>query len=255
MNIRQIWCLSALCLLLSANVFSQTKSVVSNAEHLVTQWIALEKQNTQLKSEWQDTQQLLKQRIALLKQEQKQLTALTSNHSHQMDEVTQQRQKLLTLQTSMEQTQAHLSSWLNKEYAQIRNIHPQLPPPLANSWQTTLSNLDKENVSKRLESLLSLYQSFDEFNQRVSTQQATITDENGQKKMVQQLFLGVARGWYLTLDGSKAVSGQPTASGWQWLHQRPVEAQQVKNALAMLAHKQEAKLVTLPMILSSSGEQ
>ena len=55
-----------------------------------------------------------------------------------MDEVTQQRQKLLTLQTSMEQTQVHLSSWLNKEFAQIRNIHPQLPPPLANSWQTTL---------------------------------------------------------------------------------------------------------------------
>ena len=49
MNIRQSWCLSALCLLLSANVFSQTKSVVSNAEHLVTQWIALEKQKHSIK--------------------------------------------------------------------------------------------------------------------------------------------------------------------------------------------------------------
>ena len=126
---------------------------------------------------------------------------------------------------------------------------------MASSWQTTLNDLDKDNASKRLESLLSLYQSFDEFNQRVSTQQATITDESGQQKMVQQLYLGVARGWYLTLDGNKAVSGQPTSSGWQWLHQQPVDAKQVKDALAMLAHKQEAKLVTLPMTLSSSVEQ
>ena len=34
-----------------------------------------------------------------------------------------------------------------------------------------------------------------------------LTMKMANRKMVQQLFLGVARGWYLTLDGNKAVSG------------------------------------------------
>lgn len=255
MNIRQYWCFCTLSLLLSASAFCQTsanQSVTTQADHLVTQWVSLEKQNTRLKSEWQETKRLLQQRIALLQQEKKQLGALSMSNTAQVDDVTEARQKLLTLQTSMENKQASLSQWLNNEFAQINNIHQQLPPPLASSWQVTLSDLDTTDVSKRLESLLSLYQSFDEFNQRVSTQQATIIDEHGQEKMVQQLFLGVARGWYLTLDGKTAISGAPTANGWHWAHNQPVSAQEVKDALAMLAHKKEARLVTLPISLTPS---
>jgi len=253
MNIRQCWFVCTLSLLLCANAFCQTpttNSSVNSAEKLVTQWVNLEKQNTHLKSQWQDTQRLLRQRIMLLKQEKKQLQALTTKHTKQVDGVTQARKKLLTLQTSMESKQTTLSQWLTNELAQISNIHGQLPPPLAHSWQTTLDALDDKDVSKRLESLLTLYQSFDEFNQRVSTQQGTIIDAKGQEKMVNQLFLGVARGWYLTLDGTIAVAGFPTVNGWQWQHDTPVSAQEVKDALAMLAHKKEAHLITLPMSLS-----
>jgi len=253
MNIRQCWFVCTLSLLLCANAFSQTpttNSPVNSAEKLVTQWVNLEKQNTHIKSQWQDTKQLLGQRIALLKQEKKQLQALTTVHSKQADDVTQARQKLLTLQTSMETKQTALSQWLTNEFAQVNNIHGQLPPPLARSWQTTLDVLDDKDVSKRLESLLTLYQSFDEFNQRVSTLQGTIIDAKGQEKMVNLLFLGVARGWYLTLDGTRAVAGLPTVNGWQWQYDQPVSAQEVKDALAMLAHKKEAHLITLPMSLS-----
>jgi hypothetical protein len=255
MNIRQSWCLCTLSMLFCATAFCQTpnnNSSVDNAEKLVTQWVALEKQNTHLKSQWQDTKRLLQQRIALLKQEKSQLITLTTVNEKQVDDVSEARQKLLTLQTSMESKQAILSTWLNNQLAQVNNIHQQLPPPLANSWQTTLNELDENDVSKRLESLLSLYQSFDEFNQRVSTQQATIIDANAQEKMVHQLFLGVARGWYVTLDGTTAVAGQPSANGWQWQHNHPVSAQEVKDALAMLAHKKEARLITLPLSLSLS---
>ena len=104
---------------------------------------------------------------------------------------------------------------------------------------------------KILESLLNLYQTFDEFNQRVSTQQDIIIDQHGQEKMVHQLYLGVARGWYVTLDGTAAYGGIPTANGWQWQYDIPVSPQIIKDALAMLAHKKEAHLITLPMSLTS----
>jgi len=226
------------------------KSYTKSADALVAQWVTLEKQNTQIKNQWQDTQRLLQQRIALLNQEKKQLKVLTTNNEQQVDEVDEARQKLLTLQSSMEVKQTQLSQWLNNQFSQIHNIHQQLPPPLAKSWQTTLNELHDTDISKRLESLLNLYQTFDEFNQRVSTQQDTIVDQHGQEKMVHQLYLGVSRGWYVTLDGSAAYSGIPTANGWQWQYEKPVSPKIIKDALAMLAHKKEAHLITLPMSLA-----
>lgn len=256
MIILRIWCLCTLSFFIAVNAFGQGQTItnkpsVNTADKLVAQWVVLEKQNTHLKNQWQDTKRLLQQRIALLNQEQKQLTVLTTNNEQQVDEVSEARQKLLTLQTSMETKQADLSQWLKNQFSQIHNIHQQLPPPLAKSWQTTLSELDKTDISKRLESLLNLYQTFDEFNQRVSTQQETIIDQHGQEKMVHQLYLGVARGWYITLDGTEAYGGIPTAKGWQWQYDKPVSTQVIKDALAMLAHKKEAHLITLPMSLSS----
>jgi len=251
MNFRNCRYACLLALLISVNAFCQTKLTVDQTDSLVAQWVAIEKQNSHLKNQWQNTKHLLLQRNSLLKQEKEQLTALTANHTQQLDGVEEERNKLLTLQTSVESHQAQLTQWLNHEFAIINNILSQLPPPLAKSWQEILSSLDENNLSKRLESLLSLYNKYHEFNHRVSTQQAAIIDENGQEKMVQLLFLGVARGWYLTLDGKKAVAGLATANGWHWQHNNPVSTSTVKNAFAMLSHKMEAQLITLPMSLTS----
>ncbi|MCG7533167.1 DUF3450 domain-containing protein [Psychrobium sp. MM17-31] len=247
-------------LLFASSAIANNTSPTQRADALMEQWIQLEKQNTQLKSQWQENKQLLEQRISLLQREKKQLQALDKDHHKQVDEVSAQRQKLITLQTSMESTQQDLTRWLDREFSQINNVLPQLPPPLANTWQLALTELDTKNPSNRLETLLSLYQSFDEFNKRISTNQATIIDAQGNEKVVKQLYLGVARGWYLTLDSATAVAGMPTAQGWQWQHESPLSPTQINAALAMIAHKKEAALIKLPMRLgannaSLAGEQ
>jgi len=256
MNIRQLFQASALSILvLSSSAIAQPQTSVNQADSLVAQWIAIEQQSNNLRGQWQENKRLLQQRLSLLQQEKKQLSALTIDHSHQGDEVTIARQELLTLQSSMESQQTTLENWLNIQFSHINNLQPQLPPPLATSWQNILDQVDNKDASKRLESLLSLYQSYHEFNGRVSTQQATIVDNDGQQKMVKQLFVGAARGWYLTLDGQQAVAGIPSASGWQWHHDKPIPAQQIKHALLMLEHKMEAQLITLPLSLNHAATQ
>lgn len=242
-------------LFIAEPAYAESNSTVNNVDSLVTQWVNIQKQNSHLKSQWRDTQRLLRQRIVLLEHEKKQLIALTSNNVKQVDNVTEAREELITLQSSIESQQATLSQWLKSEFIHINNVLPQLPPPLNASWQKTLEELDESELSKKLETLLSLYQKYDEFNQRVSTQQATIIDKNGEEKMVNQLFLGVARGWYLTLDGKSAIAGYPAEDGWQWLSNEPIPAEQIEKAFAMLTHKAEAQLITLPMALSTQPTQ
>lgn len=255
MTICRYWVGLTLSLFLSSLAHGTESLSVNQADNLVAQWVSIEKQNAQLKDQWQETERLLRQRLALLKLEKKQLQRLTADNTEQVDSVSQARQELLTLQTSMESSQNQLSSWLNNEFSHIHNLLPQLPPPLASSWQLVLDELSTDDVSARLESLLSLYHKYHEFNQRVSTQQATITDAQGQQRLVKQLFLGTARGWYLSLDGSAAVAGQPQPSGWQWQHHNPIDAAPLTAAFAMLAHQQEAAFVTLPMSLATSTAQ
>lgn len=240
-----------LSILLSVSALANTKSPTQQADSLMTQWVAIEKQNAQLKVQWQENKGLLQQRLALLKQEQKQLQSLSGNHHKKVDDVAREREQLLTLQTSIETTQQQLSRWLDREFAQVNNIAGQLPPPLTKSWQETLATLDQKNISNRLETLLTLYQKFSEFNGRISTTQDSITDTNGQEKVVQQIYLGVARGWYLSLDGTTAIAGVPSAEGWVWQHNKPLDPQPLKDALAMIKHQQEARLVTLPLSLTS----
>ncbi len=253
MKIRQLYQACALSsLLLSNYAISQPQTSVSQADSLVAQWITIEQQSNTLRSQWRENKRLLEQRLFLLQSEKEQLSSLTISHSQQGDDVALAREKLLTLQSSMESQQAALGNWLTIQFSHISNIHRQLPPPLAISWQNTLDQLDSNDQSKRLQSLLNLYQSYDEFNSRVSSQQATIVDSQGQEKMVKQLFLGAARGWYLTLDGKQAVAGFPSVNGWQWQHDKPMPAQQIKHALLMLEHKMEAQLITLPLSLNNA---
>ena len=154
-------------LLISTTAFGKTNLTVNKADDFISQWVAIENQHSNLKKQWSDTKQLLNQRITLLTQEKKQLSALTSNNNKQVDEVTQARQKLLTLQTSIEAKQKLLTQWLADEFIQVNNTLAQLPPPLQKSWQSVLSEVDENNLSKQLESLLSLYQKYDEFNNRI----------------------------------------------------------------------------------------
>jgi len=251
MNIRQLYqsCILG-SLLLTSQAISQPKTPVEQADNLVAQWISIEQQNNQLRNRWQENKQLLQQRITLLQSEKEQLRSLTNSHVQKGDDVDVVRQELLTLQSSMESQQTRLDAWLKTQFSHVKNLHPQLPPPLADSWRNTLKGLDPSDASKRLETLFNLYQAYVEFNGRISTRQAKIIDQQGQPKMVNQLFLGAARGWYITLDGQRAIAGFPRADGWQWQHDNPVPSQQLSKALLMLEHKMEAQLVTFPFSLS-----
>jgi len=259
MNIRQFYQACALGTLLLINqANSQPKTPVAQADMLVAQWITIEQQNNALRSQWQENKRLLTQRLLLLQHEKDQLSSLTDSHAQQGDEVAIARQELLTLQSSMESHQVALDHWLTEQFVHITSLHPQLPPPLALSWSNILEPLDHSESSKRLDALLNLYQRYLEFNGRVSTRQATLVDAQGQEKMVKQLFLGAARGWYITLDGLHAVAGAPSPEGWQWQHDQPIPSHQLNQALLMLEHKMEARLITLPFSLSNtvtSGHQ
>ena len=267
-------CQSLVLLLLSVQGVS-AQGVVAESDDLVTQWINLEQQSNALNSHWIMSKPVLEQRVELLKREELQLKNLLSADHSATTQVEAKRSELLALQNNMESEQTTLSQWVDAELSQAQRIIEQLPPPLANSWRAAIKekkiNLQSpdsmsvepanstvnsiDTTSSKLELLLSLYLQLNEFEQRVSSYETQIETLDGEVRLVKQLYLGISRGWYVTLDSLNVAEGVSTATGWRWQVNESLTPETIETALMMIAHKKEANFIELPFSLTADVKQ
>lgn len=226
---------------------------VAEADGLVQQWLNLSGQQSALKTYWHEQQPILQQRIALLKQEEAQLKTMLEQNKSKGSDVEQKRSELLALQTNMEKDQAQLKSWLAVQFSAVSNLRDRLPPPLAQQWQSMLQETDLTQASEgdKLALLLSLFNKLNEFDQRVAFVQSTIITPDQQEKLVKQLYLGIARGWYISLDGQEVFEGIATDQGWIWQENKALDPAKISSAIAMIEQQGEAAFVRLPMQINS----
>lgn len=267
-------CQSLILLLLSFQGVS-AQGVVAESDDLVAKWINLEQQSNALNSHWIMNKPVLEQRVELLKREELQLKNLLSVDHSATTQVEAKRSELLTLQNNMESEQATLSQWVDAELSQVQRILEQLPPPLAKSWRAAIKekkmNLQSpdsmsvepanstvnsiDTTSSKLELLLSLYLQLNEFEQRVSSYETQIETLDGEVRLVKQLYLGISRGWYVTLDSLNVAEGVSTATGWRWQVNKSLTPDTIETALMMIAHKKEANFIELPFSLMVDAKQ
>jgi hypothetical protein len=75
----------------------------------------------------------------------------------------------------------------------------------------------------------------------------TMTD--GRDYIVQQVYLGLSHGWYVTADGRFAASGMASPEGWQWTALD--DGGQIAAIVGILERRFDAELVSVPLSLSA----
>jgi len=242
-------------LLFSNNSFA-TPNKVKQVDSLIQKWIAIEQQRNAMVNDWRHQEPLLKQRLMLLKQEQAQLEKNLAASSDNESEVEQKRAQLLESQNDMESEQVQLEEYLVKYFQVITEIHPQLPPPLFNAWHKKISSAEftTADITKKLNTLLELLDQLNDFEQRISHAESALilpTPQGDKEIMVQQLYIGLAQAWYVSLDGRFVGRGIPEASGWRWQADDSVDGETVLNAIAMIERRSEAQFLQLPISLKT----
>ena len=245
-----------LSLSVSSNSVLAASNKVEQTDSLIQKWLAIEQQRNAMINDWHQQEPLLKQRLTLLKQEQAQLEKDLTTSSANDSEVEKKRTQLLESQNSMESGQALLEKSLVDYFQVIAEIQPQLPPPLFNAWQKKLSSAEftTADITKKLNTLLELLEQLNDFEQRISHAQTALilpTPQGEKEIMVQQLYIGLAQAWYVSLDGSFVGRGIPEASGWRWQADNTVDGNTILNAIAMIERRSEAKFLQLPISLKS----
>jgi hypothetical protein len=222
---------------------------------LTLQWTGLEHQKDVLESNWRNDKPVLEQQLALLERETRELNLLLEASAQEQGAVEQKRLELLEEQTRFEQEQAAMERGLGQATLELRTLHPQLPPPLLAAWEEKLPSLDDPllTASEKLQVVLELLSQLDDFQQKITLHETVMTLADGQDYLVQQVYLGLSHGWYITADQRFAAAGTATPDGWVW--QEVDDAAAINQVIAILERRSNPVLVEIPLRLSAPVTQ
>lgn len=213
--------------ILSATAFGLASSSfgdpANSAEKLMDDWLNLEIQKGQLESSWAEREQELEQRLTLMDVELRRLREIADQRVEASSEVDQRREELLEKQERLEQEQENLQQQLDRTSRAANFLLKRLPPPLQAQWTPQLAEIAAADVNnnEKLEGLLALFKMAAEFDRRIALhkgelQVATDKQDRGKVIIVNQIYMGLSQGWYISDDGEVYGYGRSTRDGWKW---------------------------------------
>lgn len=222
----------------------------ANLDELTAQWLALDKSTQKLKSDWQLEKQQLKLRIGLLTQENSQLSAQIKQDQHNQDEVSQQRQALLSAQTDIEQVVDAYRLAFPSMLSRIQQLLAGLPPYLEHQLADDLNKLnEKSELTAQYQGIANIAKQVAKAENLIVVKQGMIT-LNGTPLLTEQLYLGHRHAWFITQDNATAGIGYPSVDGWQW---QPVDAEHdsIRQAIISAKNQVPGELLHLPVNLGA----
>lgn len=213
---------------------------------------------TEERLQWQERQEQWDIEIQLLEQEkrqlQEQLHGLQDKGSTAKaleQETTQQKEALESILQALEpfiqQAQTDLVTWQTTIPA---SLNPQLTQELTQVHA-------EETSAKRLQQIIGLYSEIENLQANLHQGHELLDTASGQRRQVDVLYLGLARGFAVSPDNQWAAVGQPNLQGWTWTP-RPALAPAIRQALDILQQQQTATWIDLPLSVSpdtAKGEQ
>ena len=224
---------------------------VQEIDALTRQWTDLEHQKDLLRSEWRTQKPVLEQQLALLERETAELNKLLETTAEQQDEVEQQRLKMLEEQTKLEEEAAAVEAGVMQASLDLHSLRPGLPPPLVGAWTDELARLDNpvETLTQRFQKLIELLGQLDDFDAKVTLNEAIMTLGDGNEHVVKQVYLGLSHGWYVTADQRFAAAGMTGPDGWVWT---PVDdAAPIAKIVGILEQRVDPDFVSIPLVLNN----
>jgi len=141
----------------------------------------------------------------------------------------------------------------------LSGLLPILPAPLKKEPKVALaietlassaklSEKDQANdVTKRLFSALELLAEIEKFQQLVHVSPELHKDKEGREYRIQVVYFGLAMAYGVNEDGTFAITGLPTANGWEFV-ERPDLAGKITQLVASASSEKDTSFSQLPIL-------
>ena len=195
---------------------AQATGTQQDIDQLTQTWLTTEQSTNKLQADWRLERELLRQRIAILQQQNQQLATQISQTNNDADQLTLHRQTLLQQQGEVEQALAEYKQALPKFSHLLKQRIENSPPYLQAQLTQMLASLSTNTpLNKQYQVMVDILKQWHKNDQLMHIKQGLIVVD-GQELMTEQLYLGNDHAWFSTPDNSRVGIGFPSQAGWLW---------------------------------------
>jgi hypothetical protein len=220
-------------------------------ESRVAVWVDLRTEIADAQRAWKETRPQLDRERALLQAERDQRRQAS-------DQAAQLEADAAAVQAEQEQRRDllraaidDLDPGLSRAERALRDWPRRLPPglrePLLPAFaEIAASDRAPESPGARLQRVLGLYTEIERLQGEIHCVTEVVEVPGSGAREIDVLYLGLARGYAATPDGSWAGIAQPGPAGWYW-DSRPGLAPAIVEAIAVARRGRSVRLVSLPV--------
>lgn len=217
----------------------------------VREWVLLTEELAATRTDWQERQAVMDDRIRLLQAQIEQLTAAAGQADEQLDAARDQLDAVDERASVANAALTDLSAPVRRAESKARELLDRLPEFLLDSLTipdtvgSTPEDGKPEQWPARLKNALGVIEDIQGMSAQLHEGRMSVpVGEDGMEMQV--LFLGLAQAFGVTPDGSVAAVGRWEDGRWRW-RESPESAGVIRTALAIRRGDKPASFVSLPL--------
>lgn len=221
---------------------------IAKARQVIEEYVDTRQEIAEAKNEWESYQELTQRRIALYEDEIEELTATIKKAE---DETTQAERSIAGIKEDIAKLRSAnniVASALPAFEDKVRELYAYFPAPLKDKVQSLVQQLGKgSQASNRMALVIGILNEVDKFNSDYTIDTFEKELDNGQTKLVDVIYLGLAVAYYADAEGQVGGVGTPAPGDWKWTEQNDLAPAIRESVLYYEGEIKPAALVDLPV--------
>ncbi len=227
---------------------------LATARDTVAQWVQTQQLVSKTQAEWEADREMLNQSKALFERElkavQEELGKQSANSSVADAERVKTEAELKHANEALERTRVIIAGLEQ----QLRELLALLPVPVVSSAPQLVNRLPedpnntKAGITERVQTVVSLLNEVDKFNNAVSVFTEKRPNHQGEEVSVETIYVGLGAAYFVNEAGDFAGQGRPGPQGWEWTID-PKLASAVREVIRIYRNERTARFVSLPVAI------
>ena len=221
---------------------------------VVEQWVQTRQLISRTEADWEADKEALLQTKVLFERELAGIDAQMGKLSTNSVQVDRERAAAEKDLKEASETIEHATGAIRGIEARLRGFATKLPAPLLETVQPLMAKLPEDSSTtklgapERVQTVVSLLNEIDKFNNAVTLFSEKRKNEKGDEVSVETAYLGLGAGYFVNQTGEFAGSGVPGEKGWEWTLD-PGLAESVREVVRIYRGERTATFVPLPVVI------
>ncbi len=238
--------------IVSANNARVSDDELSTTRQALKEWLDYCDRIAREKHEFEETKEMLKERIELVRNEIDSLREKTDKAKTEIDKNDEVRAEKVKENEKLKEVIASLGDTATMLEDRTRKLLKRLPDPIRQRVKPLSQQIPEDpddtklSISQRFVNIAAILNEVNKFNRKITVTSERRKLPDGRSVEVTTLYVGIGQGYYTGSDGKIAGVGRPTESGWSWTPANDI-AEQISRVIAINENEEVASFVQLPI--------